>query len=1020
MTTSEPTVYSIDAGQSFVDALAKGLVERYGQDPLLFSSVTILLPNRRASRSLREAFLRVYGHRPILLPTMRAVGDVEDGEIEFLSAGLGLDLSTILPPISPLRRQVLLTKLVERRPLSSVAGSGFLPALAPSQTWRLAGELARLIDQVDTAGLSFTKLKELAPDTLAAHWNETLEFLQIVTRHWPEILKAEGAQDPAAYRNQTLGELAKIFETKASSGPIIAAGSTGSIPATAHLLRVIARLPNGCVVLPALDVGMEDDIWSAVDDTHPQSTMKNLLEAIGISRYQVETWHEESQEGAAVNTSNANRVQLLSNALLPASATGSWQDTDLRNTDSSALYSDLRAVVAPSRREEAGAIAVIMREVLETESKTAALVTPDRQLALYVRAALLTWGISIDDSGGDKAINSLPGRLLGLVGAAVSDAFGPLSFLSLMQHPLVAAGLKREDFLSVIRRLDQDILRGVRPAGGLKGLLAKTRDYLTQENKKDAKKKAGNADFIKQVEAIIGLLQPLEKLLKKPSSVDVVLRAHIAVAEQLCSSAEVAGSDNLWRGEAGAALSDHLTDLIGQGGALMVPSAESYSAFFTEMMASVTVRSNWNQHPRLAIWGPLEARLQRADLMILGGLNEGSWPAEPATDPWMSRDMRKQFGLPSHDQRIGQSAHDFMLGVSAPEVIITRSEKTDGTPTVPSRWWFRIEAVASEKIPRADHYLHWADALHVSPSVKPVSPPAPKPPVAARPTQLSVTQIQEWMRDPYALYAKKILSLARLDPLDDTPNAAQKGTLLHEALEVFMKTEGPKFGATGLSRLMDIGRDVFAPVISQPAVYAFWWPRFERIAQWFVDNEEVRQQHFEPVLIEGWAMRATQFDPSVPGFTLIAKADRIDRDRATGKLEIIDYKTGETPTSKQVEAGYAPQLPLEGWLANLGAFDGLNAAETDKLVFWKLSGGEKIQEEKKPVKDVPTSIEQAAAGLRKLVVTFANPDTAYLSNPRPEIAGYGDYDHLARVKEWRNLVDPLIDDVGLLKPEQEP
>jgi len=1008
MRPGNPEVYTIGAGQSFVDQLAQGLFDRYGHDPLLLSSVTILLPNRRASRSLREAFLRICDGKPILLPTMRAMGDIDEGEIEFLGAGLGLDLSTIVPPISPLRRQVLLTKLVERRPLPDAAGKG----LAPAQAWRLAGELAQLIDQVDTAGLSFEKLEKLAPDTLAKHWNDTLVFLQVITLHWPAILADEGAQDPAAYRNQTLGALARIFEANTGGGPIVAAGSTGSIPATAHLLKIISRLPQGCVVLPALDQALENDVWTSIDDSHPQSSLKRLLETIGVSRDEVEDWSQ-----SVSGTGDDGRAMLVRSALLPAPATEQWRDLGFRKRAVEDLFGNLTAIVAASRREEAGAISVIMREVLETPGKTAALVTPDRQLALHVRAALRSWGITIDDSGGDKAINSLPGRLLGLIAAAVSDGFGPLSTLALLQHPLVAAGLSREGLLSLVRTLDQQILRGVRPAGGLDGIRARAKDFVEARKKKNAAARVEDTGFLKQLESVLAILQPLEQLLAQPGTVDKVLGAHIDAAEKLCASVDTPGGEALWRGDAGAALSDHLTDLIIHSEVLLVPTAESYSAFFAEMMASVTVRSNWNQHPRLAIWGPLEARLQRADRMILGGLNEGVWPGDPATDPWMSKAMRAEFGLPSHDRRIGQSAHDFVLGVSAPEVILTRSEKTDGTPTVPSRWWFRIEAVAGRKVPRANKYVQWADLLSAPNSVVPVSSPAPKPPVAARPTQLSVTQVQELMRDPYALYAKKVLLLSKLDPIDDAPNAAQKGTLLHEALEVFMATEGAKGGAEGLARMMTIGREIFAPVISQPAVYAFWWPRFERIARWFVNNEQNRQVLFEPVLIEGWARHSVQYGASVPEFTLIAKADRIDRNHATGALEIIDYKTGETPTAKQVEAGYAPQLPLEGWLANAGAFEGLDATDVEELVFWKLSGGDPVQEAKKPIKDVSASIEQAAEGLKKLVTVFADAKTPYLSNPRPQITGYGDYDHLARVKEWRNTIDPLIDEPDLVGQE---
>lgn len=1010
MSSGNPTIYTISAAQSFVDDLAHGLLDRYGDDPLLLSSVSVLLPNRRAARSLREAFLRIGGGKPTLLPSMRAIGDVDDGEIEFLGAGLGLDLSTITPPISPLRRQILLTKLVEAWRLPGSMDKG----LAPAQAWRLASELALLIDQVDTAGLSFDSLADLVPDSLAAHWNETLEFLQIVTQHWPAILENEGAQDPAAYRDQTLRALATILQTGRDGSPIVAAGSTGSIPATAQLLRAVARLPEGSVVLPAFDMEIDDDVWSSLGDSHPQSSMKRLLEIVGVSRHEVEPWRIVSEQ----YPEQGSRAQLVRSAMLPATATAQWKDLEFRNLADQVLFGNMSAVVAGSRREEADAIAVIMRETLEIPGKTAALVTPDRQLALYVRAALRTWGVTIDDSGGDKAINSLPGRLLGLIAVAASDGFGPLSVLSLLQHPLVSIGLQREKFLTFVRDLDQQVLRGVRPAGGLDGIVAKAKDHLKALKKGDAAKRTELAFLIKRLEQVVTILQPLEQQLAVPADVAETLRVHITVAEQLCANDEADGSENLWCGGAGPALSEHLTGLIDHGDHLLVPSAESYSALFAEMMASVTVRHHWNQHPRLAIWGPLEARLQRADLMVLGGLNEGVWPGDPATDPWMSRDMRKQFGLPSLDRRIGQSAHDFLLGVMAPEVILTRSEKTSGTPTVPSRWWFRIEAVAGRSMPRAERYQRWAQQVFAPTAVSPILPPAPKPPVAARPTELSVTQVQELMRDPYALYARKILRLPTLDPLDDAPNAAQKGTLLHEALEVFMATDGATTGPEGLERLMEVGRETFAPVISQPAVYAFWWPRFERIAKWFVENQKGRQDQFDAVLIEGWARHSSVFDPAVPEFTLIAKADRIDRNRVTGKLEVIDYKTGETPTARQVEAGYAPQLPLEGWLVEQGAFEGLPAAGVEDLVFWKLSGGDPVQETKRPIKDVAGSIEQAAAGLKKIVTTFADPRTAYLSNPRPEITGYGDYDHLARVKEWRNTIDPLMDELDMPGAEQ--
>lgn len=987
---ANPSVFTIGPAEAFADAFVSGIVKRFGQDPLALSSITILLPNRRSVRSIREAFLRHLDGRPQLLPSMRAIGDIDEGEVELLGAGFGLDLSALTPPISPLRRQALLTKLVSgwHRPHRSAE------ALAPAQAWRLAGELATFLDEVGTMGLSFRALEDLAPDALAEHWRETLDFLTIITAHWPEIMAEEGGQDPASYRDQSLRRLAALYREQQPGNPIIAAGSTGSVPATAALLGVIARLPQGMVVLPGLEVETDDETWALLEDTHPQASMKTLLEAISVSRHEVEEWHEEAE------ASYSFRLDFMRDALLPSERTEQWRSMDYASASEDRIFAGMNAVVAPTRREEAETIAVLMREVLETPSKSAALVTPDRQLALYVRAALHRWGIDIDDSGGDKAINSVPGRLLGLIATAASLEFGPLSVLALLQHPLVSCGMARSDYLRIVRRADQFVLRGVRPAGGLKGIKARAAASAS-----DAKSPYSDEDQA-AFEQILSFLEPLEAALASKLPLSDVLEAHISVAEQLCAGKEENGAERLWQGEAGSVLSNHIADLLFEAGGLEVGDQAGYGAFFSEVMNGVTIRPAWNRHPRLAIWGPLEARLQRADLMILGGLNEGVWPAEPGTDPWMSKAMRTQFGLPPIERKIGQSAHDFMLAASGPSVVLTRAEKTDGAPTIPSRWWFRLEALAGRPIPQLDSVQHWAGELVNASRDAPLAPPAPRPPVAARPKQLSVTQVQELMRDPFAVYARKVLGLSKLDPIEDKPNAAQKGTLLHDALERFLKDEGPRFGPDGYKRLIEVGRATFEPVISQPAVYAFWWPRFERIAQWFVENEEERANSFRPVVVEGWARREIAVPGSEDGFTLIAKADRIDASLATGELVIIDYKTGETPSALQVEAGYAPQLPLEGWLASLGAFEGVAASNVADLVFWKLSGGDPVQEQKRPIKDVEAAIEDAADGLQRLVAAFNDPDTAYLSNPRPSIAGYGDFDHFARVKEWRNSAGP--------------
>ncbi len=964
-----------------------------GGDPLALSEMTVLLPNRRAQRSLQEAFLRILEHKTTLLPVMRPIGDVDEDEISFLGAGLDVDPSDLLPAITPARRQALLMQQVMAWGGLGKSYGGV--KLAPAQGWRLSTELARLMDQVDTEGLDYAELVDLVPAELAHHWDVTLEFLKIVTQSWPLILEAEGSQNPVSRRDKMLGMLAEAWAENPPVGKVIAAGSTGSVPATANLLSVVARMPDGMVVLPGLDQTITDDCWNLVDPTHPQTAMKSLLDTMGVSRHEVAVWPYGAEKAS-------ERYAFIKAALLPSALTRTWRELPYCEQTDAELFDGFRSITAPTRREEADAIASLMREVLETPGKTAALVTPDRQLARYVRASLGRWQIDIDDSGGDRALNTVPGRLLGLIASALADSFTPVPLLALLQHPMVATGFDRPAYLEFVRLLDKDVLRGVRPAGGLEGLAARAADVAT-----DSKAQFGEGELL-VLQKIVAILEPLQMVFDSEASLKDILRAHVRCAEAFAMTEERSGADVLWAGEAGHALAEGLSELVEETAPLTGVAPEGYGALFAEMLAPIMVRPVWRRHPRLSIWGPLEARLQRADVMILGGLNEGVWPGEIKSDPWMSKPMRTAFGLPPLERRTGQSAHDFVQAASGGTVYLTRAVKVDGSPTVPSRWWFRLEALAGRSIPAAECYLGYADALSAAKKEPQLLPPAPKPPVEARPKKLSVTQVETWMRDPYALYAKTILNFRVLDPVDDRPNAAKKGTLLHKALELFLREQGPKYEAEGLARLLAVGRRVFEPVINQPAVYAFWWPRFEHIAEWFVANEKKRSERYEVAAVE------TKGTVTLSGtdFSLFAIADRIDKRLEDGGYEIIDYKTGNIPTAKRVAAGFAPQLPLEAWLLEHGGFTPL-AGDVLDLIFWELKGGDLVERQVRPVKDIRHTVDVADAGLRKLVDEFGNANTPYLSNPKPSEAGYGDYDHLARVKEWRGGADPFDEETGL-------
>jgi ATP-dependent helicase/nuclease subunit B len=425
-------------------------------------------------------------------------------------------------------------------------------------------------------------------------------------------------------------------------------------------------------------------------------------------------------------------------------------------------------------------------------------------------------------------------------------------------------------------------------------------------------------------------------------------------------------------------------------------------------MSGVVVRPRYGGHPRLAIWGPLEARLQHADLLILGGLNEGTWPPEPAVDPWLSRPMRRDFGLPPPERRIGLAAHDFAQALGAPEVVLTRSLRVEGTPMVPSRWLQRLDGLLDsvglgDALQRVALPLAWQAMLDRPDAIRPASPPAPRPPVHARPRRLSATQVETWMRDPYAIYARHVLRLRRLDPLDADPGAADRGNFIHRALEEFVAAHPGALPADALDRLLDCGREAFGPALDRPSVWAFWWPRFERIARWFIERERERRGALAASFTE--RRGELQLPGPAGAFLLTATADRIDA-FGDGGLAIIDYKTGQLPKASDVQLGFSPQLPLEAAIAASGGFSGVPDGAVAELAYWRLSGGNPPGEITAIRADAAALAAEAKAGLERLIAAFDDRGTAYESRPRADSAPrFSDYDHLARVREWSAIGD---------------
>ncbi|WP_029011606.1 double-strand break repair protein AddB [Niveispirillum irakense] len=984
-----PTIFTLPPNLSFVDALAAGLWVRAGGDALALSRFTILLPTARAGRSLREAFLRLSGGRPVLLPRMAPLGDVDADEVALMLEGLagvagGLDLP---PAIGALRRQLLLSRAV------LAAGDNF--AKTKAQAARLGRELARLLDQAQTEGLDFDRLRTLVPEDYAEHWQVTLSFLSIIIDQWPAILGELGLVDPATERNNRLAAFAKALELNPPDHPVIAAGSTGTIPAAADLLATIARLPQGAVVLPGLDQDIDADTWAALDEAHPQFALKQLLGRLGVEREAVKPW---PVPGTIRPASPAARTRLIAEAMRPAGTTEAWRDMEA--IDPAAL-DGLHRIDATTPQEEAGIIALILREALEVPERTAALITPDRNLARRVATELRRWNISVDDSAGRPLAQTPVGSFLRVIADfAVQGA--PIPLLSLLKHPLAGGGLAAGALRRLGRQLEKAVLRGPRPAAGLDGL----RRALENASRRQLDNPALKADLLALVDRLDARLGAFVAAVQDGESRELIdwLRLHVGAAEAMAALEEEPGDERLWRDKDGEAAADFIDELRDAAAGYPLMGGRDYAGLMEVLVSGRPVRPAFGLHPRLHILGLMEARLQQFDVMVLAGLNEGTWPPAPPPDPWMSRPMRTRFGLPSPEQQVGQAAHDFAQATGARTLYLSRSERVDGTPTVPSRWLLRLDTVLAKAGRRgeiavaAERYRAIHQALDRPARVRPCPAPAPTPPVTARPRRLSVTQIETWMRDPYAIYARKILDLEALEPIDADPGAAERGEILHKALELFIQRHPNHLPPNALSELLACGRQAFGDLLDQPGVQAFWWPRFERVAAWFLEAESARRPETKPL--------ATEVTGSItlpaPGgdFILTAKADRIDR-TATGGVVLVDYKTGQPPTGKEVRLGKAPQLPLEALIAEAGGFTGIGPAAVDGLEFWRLTGGDPAGTILRLRDDTAELAADARDGLLALIAAFDDPTMPYRSQPRPAWAPrFTDYAHLARIAEW--------------------
>ncbi|MDP1723819.1 MAG: PD-(D/E)XK nuclease family protein [Alphaproteobacteria bacterium] len=955
-------LYTIPTGVSFLDYFVDGILENYGAEPLILSQIHIFLPSKRACHQFTPLFYQKYAEKfnkkTLFLPRLIPLGEIALDQIEISDLEF-LDDFNVKPSISSLKRQFILAHLIFAWSKQQDIGLHRF-----DQAFTLAQSLSNFLDQLQSENIPLSKLQTLVPSLYANHWQVTLDFLMIISNHWPNILEENQKLDPIARRNHLFSALIDLYASSPPAYPVLIAGSTGTFPMTAHLMKQILALPQGHVILPGLDLDMEEDDWQHVKHhpTHPQHQLSKLCHQNQWHRDDIKIWHntEKSTFQSAFLSSLFNPKGKY--ALLPPENLG--------------FLDNLTYLNCQDHTEEANVIALILKQASMDAQKKSVLVTGDRDLVRRVKASLARWQIEVDDSHGTPLIQSQAGQFLLILLDLIQGNFEPILLLNFLKHPFIypETSLFLED-------LEQTALRGKYKLTLSDLILKMQPDYPEA------------VLFLEKLQKTTKELHAL--LFKESTDLKNLIEIHLNTAIHFAD-------DLLWEGDAGASLSQFFKNFLNDARDLPAFDPQSYASLLRQFFDKEVYRPK-QFDSKIAIWGTIEARLQNVDLVILAGLNEGSWPPEIKGDPWLNKAMRADLGLPPIERRIGLSAHDFCQAFGTQEIYLTRSERIHGSPQFPSRWLLKLENYLEtlglkHKLQTKTSWKEWAGLLD-QPSVSiNIKPPAPKPSFALRPRTLSATQIETLLRNPYAIFARHILKLKQLDPIQQEPSPAHFGNLVHNILEDFQKNHIGLLGNADIGKLLLLGTQKINTLKLSPDLLFFWEPSITSILKWFFEEEIKRRVFVKSSLLEHKGLIKLSLSKS--DFTLKAIADRIDLFH-NGQFEIIDYKTGQLPLQKDMLLGFSGQLLIEALIAVKNGFGLSINPDQLNLSLWRLKAKEDKAEIRHFKEDLDVLLPDIADNLITLLNYYDNPETPYLVHPIPEKAPiYDPYRHLSRIDEW--------------------
>lgn len=928
-------IYSVSFSQLFLGSIADYLLSRTSDFAL--SEWTVYLPTRRSCMVLEETLFQKNPQTSFILPRIVALGETTPEELILMSSELVEELSLLPAVIRPSRRRLLLATLIEKFRYSE-RGMGADLAL------KWADKLTAILDEMRTHDVNLKTLKEIGPVSgHAEHWEKIHTFLSLVSNHWDSILEEEQAVESITWQKRILDAYAHFLKTQGTRKPIMIAGSLGTIPSTANLIQAISKLPNGVVVLPGLEKIKQKE---PVSPRHPQFFLFALLEKLDINpchvEYLTDTQHFDT------DTSCHKKSE--------------FQGIEIQ-------CENLSYMEASDQAEEARLVAISIRKALEEGKKKIVCVATDQALLKRINTELEVWDIVPLSPQSRSLIDTNLGSFLHLVTLGLSNPFPVVALASLCKHAL---SKKTEDW----NLFERYILRKWTGSYSLQAL-----DYAVQraENQMDLDTWNQVADFYNQLKKLLMDRDGTHSLKYYLKKIDTFLRwlaEHDEPAESLflilCPE-EAESFQTLWE------------DLHKSGDLEIVHPQNLSDVFFTLLQQPYQALVGGHTQEVLLL-PPADARFIDADLKILAGLNEGVWPLEPPKDPFFTYNMRQSLKLPPLESKIGQSAHDFLSCLCGPgDKLITRSLRIGGVPSIPSRFLSYLHLGLKRKglkLHSSNELKQWSRDLYLPPQKITLGIPAPCPPANLRPNRLSVTEIGLLLKDPYSIYAKHILKLTELNFFSNQHQYRSFGIFVHECLHEwnrdFNKTEAPSF--------LNRAKFLFGLHFGSWEENRFWWEKFLNLLKWVS-------------LQSPWSNTVTEIRGEIVLpigdhlFTLFGKADRIDWNEQS--LRIIDYKTGGVPSGSSVKSGESPQLLLEALIFYKNGFSGLPIAPLTSLEYWGV-----LTEEKVILKDdLNLFISNIEQRLQKLMTSFLNDSTPYLSYPKGKLSDYS-YDHLSRFQEW--------------------